>query len=70
MKTTFKHAYCLLQLTLSILITLVLGVVPMVRCIINHSSPFYLICFAILTTVGATLLVGTSVTELREAKRD
>lgn len=64
-----KLAYYWLQLGISIMITLFLGVVPFVRCIIQHSDLFYAICFAILIYVGISMLIRTSITELREAQR-
>ncbi len=50
-------------------ITIGMGLMPLIRCILNHSDNFYKICFSILIYVGIRLLIMPSVKELREAQR-
>lgn len=62
-----RLSFCWGQVIASILITLGLGIVPLVRCFLNHSDNFYKFCFSILIYVGVTLLLRPSIAELREA---
>lgn len=55
------------QVIAALLITLFLGIVPLVRCFLNHSDNFYKICFSILIYVGISLLLRPGIKELREA---
>lgn len=64
-----RLAYYWFQLIGAVLITIGMGLMPLIRCIINHSDGFYLICFSILVYVGIRLLIMPSVKELREAQR-
>lgn len=53
----------------AVCITIGLGILPLVRCIINHSDNFYKICFSIIVYVGIKLMIMPSVKELREAQK-
>lgn len=58
------------QLIGAVLITIGMGLMPLIRCIINHSDGFYLICFSILVYVGIQFMVKPSIKELREAQKN
>lgn len=63
---TFRHLFYWSQVIMSVLITTFLGIVPLVRCLINHSDTFYVICFAAIIVNGYFLMYVPSVRELRE----
>lgn len=54
----------------AILITIGLGLIPLIRCIINNSDNIYKICFSIIVYVGIRLMIMPSVKELREAQKN
>lgn len=58
---------CWGQLIASITATIILGIAPLVRSILNHSDNFYKICFTVLICVGLAALINPSISELREA---
>lgn len=54
----------------AVLITIGLGLMPLIRCIINNSDNIYKICFSIIVYVGIHLMIMPSVKELREAQKN
>ena len=63
----FRLSFYWGQVIASILITLVLGIVPLLLCFRNHSDNFYKLCFSLMIYIGITLLLRPSIAELREA---
>lgn len=51
-------------------ITIGMGLMPLIRCIINNSDNIYKICFSIIVYVGIRLMIMPSVKELREAQKN
>lgn len=65
-----RLAFYWFQLIGAVLITIGMGIIPLIRCLINRSDLIYVICFSAIVYVGIRLMIMPSVTELREAKKN
>lgn len=66
---TIRLTFHWMQVIAAALMTLGLGLLPFVRCLIGHYSKIHIICFLPLIMIGLALL-RLSIGELREAQKD
>lgn len=62
-----RLAFYWFQLIGAVLVTIGMGLIPLIRCLINHSDIIYIICFSTIIFVGIRLMIMPSVKELRKA---